>query len=109
MTVAAKIKWTAEKIAEVEKLSFTMTRMQIAERMGVNYHTVRDLIYRLRIKGEWRGSGTGFQKYRGRFKGCDKDCERCPYPDCLIPDSEAAIGLDIDLYIRGGEQGEGES
>lgn len=97
MTMAARTEWTVEKIAEVERLSFSMTRRQIAEKFGVNPCAISNLIFRLRCKGNWHGSGTGFRQRRGLYKGCDKDCEHCPYPDCLIPDSEAAIGLDIDL------------
>ena len=26
-----------------------------------------------------------YNKHKVKFKGCDEDCENCPYPDCLKP------------------------
>lgn len=87
--MAAQKKWTPEMIAEIEKLSFTMTRKQIAEKLGVSFPQIRYVVRSLKAKGQWKGSGyvTTRKTNRVEFKGCNEDCERCPYPDCLRPDN----------------------
>lgn len=102
--MAAHKKWTDDIIAEVERLSFTMTRKEIAEKLGYTTNQIYSIIKRLKLEGRWRGGGgyTTISNANKRvvFKGCDKDCERCPYPDCLIPDCQAPIGLDIDEILK---------
>lgn len=101
--MAAPIKWTDESIAEVERLSLAMTLKEVAEKLGCKATQIYDLVARLKRAGRWRGGGYATINRNNKrvvFKGCDKDCERCPYPDCLIPDCQAPIGLDLDEILK---------
>lgn len=97
-------RWTAEEDAKLEELSFEMTRDEIADAMGMRRGQVIGRIAKLRNEGRWHG--TGYEKVKvktntERYTGCDMDCERCPYSDCIAPYSVVKVGLDVEKYIKG--------
>lgn len=95
-------RWTAEEDAKLEELSFTMTRKEIADAMGMRAAQVIARIGKLRDEGRWHGSG--YEKVKintERYTGCDMDCERCPYSDCIAPYSVVKVGLDVETFIKG--------
>ena len=98
-----KIMWNEEKIAKVEQLSFKMTMKDIADTMNATYGQISALIFKRRKAGLWRGKAVESRNRRAtkeRYAGCDFECEKCPYSDCLAPDNIAKLGLDLDALHR---------
>lgn len=94
-------KWTDEEIRCFEDLSWEHEVTEIAKILGRSCESVYEKRSRLIATDKWKGASPRKYGVPGeRFKGCDRDCERCCYSDCLIPDSLATVGLDVNSYLR---------
>ena len=93
-------RWTGEEIRRFEELSWAHEVTEIAKILGRSCEALYEKRSKLIADGKWKGaSPRKYGKPGERYRGCDRDCERCRYSDCLIPDSLATIGLNVNSYL----------
>lgn len=103
-------RWTSEEELTLLKLSEDHKLGEIAEIIGRSYQSLYNKLHNLRAKMKDEESvkaavttplnSRQILRSREVYLGCDFDCERCPYSDCLAPPTACERGLDINEYIR---------
>lgn len=93
--------WTVDDIERLKELqSAHMTYSEIATAMGRTHYSIKGAVEKYILhKGSLRIVKKKTPR-REHYIGCNHDCFRCPYSDCIAPPSIAAVGISSKDYLE---------
>lgn len=97
-------RWTRDEELRLEQLSWKYKFTEIARMMGRSQTSIQGHVEAMRNQGRWSGryrrrESTPEKEIKEIYLGCERNCEACPYSDCIAPDRVCRQGLNIVEYI----------
>lgn len=92
--------WSDNDLERLKELyAANISYAEIALELGRTHKATANAIQRYIIHGETLREEKQ-KRRREHYIGCNHDCFRCPYSDCIAPPSIAAVGISSKDYLE---------